>query len=96
MASVDVVLCFSHQDTAYGNSLAEALFKRGVKVFNFVQDIPVGSPWLATIEDNIKSCSVVMPILTNSSAKSKWVNREIKLAKNLGKIILPLLLEGEV
>ena len=92
----DVFMCYSHEDTVYASDLIEELFGRRVEVFDFTKNIPTGSDWFKTIEENLKSSSVVIPILTPAAAASKVLQREIEFAIKNGKVILPLLLEGEI
>jgi hypothetical protein len=92
----DVFMCYVEQDVVYARDIIEELFGRGIKVFDFSQDISPGSQWWDAIQQNISSSSVVIPIITSEASKSIWVQREIDLARRQKKLIFPLLLEGEM
>lgn len=53
-----------------------------------------GAEWMSTFERQIEACAVFVPIMSDHSRAAPWVLREIDLAQELGKPVLPLLLSG--
>jgi hypothetical protein len=54
-----------------------------------------GQPaWVRAIEASIESCAALVLVMSPASAGSDWVDRELDLAEELRKPILPLLLSG--
>lgn len=56
--------------------------------------IPGGSSYASEIPKAIKGCKVFVLILSSRSQASKWVSREVDLAINYGKTVMPFMLEN--
>ena len=56
-------------------------------------DIPGGSWWAASIQQALRSCSVVVLLVTAHSVSKEWVLDEIVAARNLRVPIIPATLE---
>ncbi len=59
-------------------------------------DINYGTRWAAVIQERIRSCAVMLVVMTPEAARSKWIEREILEAEDNDKTIYPLLLRGEM
>jgi hypothetical protein len=88
----DVYLCYSRADRAYVARLAEHLAAQGLTVWWDFEIMP-GERFAREIQQRIRACGVFVLVLTPSAAQSKWVSRELHYADDLGKPIVPLLLE---
>jgi peptide deformylase len=53
-----------------------------------------GSRWARDIETAIEECDAFVAVMTEHSRSSDWVQREINLAQELDKPIVPLLVDG--
>ena len=56
--------------------------------------IPGGSSYASEIPKAIKNCKVFVLILSSRSQASKWVSKEVDLAINYGKTVMPFMLEN--
>ena len=90
----DVFLSYSREDDTYVKKLLGYLRKEGLSVWADDQ-IDYGDRWWKTIVARIRNCVAVVVVMTPSSEKSEWVEREILFALNQKKSIFPLLLKGE-
>jgi hypothetical protein len=88
-----VFISYSRTDTPYVERLVAHLGAAGVPVW-VDHKIDHGDRWASVIEAQIESCSAFVPVMTPEAAASEWVEREVHLAQQLGKPILPLLLAG--
>jgi TIR domain len=89
-----VFISYSHKDAAYVGRLRLHLTERSIQVWTD-EGIPYGAQWARTIEDQLRACAVVLPVMSPNSRAAEWVGNEILLALSLKKPILPLLLAGE-
>ena len=81
-------------DRKYVVKLAAKLDKAGITTWIDTSSVTYGARWVAEIEEAIVGCSAFVVVMTPAAKKSDWVNREIDLADEEGKPILPLLLDG--
>ncbi len=88
-----VFISYSRTDTPYVERLVAYLGAAGVPVW-VDHKIDHGDRWASVIEAQIESCFAFVPVMTPEAAASEWVEREVHLAQQLGKPILPLLLSG--
>ena len=88
-------ISYSHRDRAYIARLKTCLQNAGL-AFWTDEGIERGAEWARTIEQMIRSCSAFVPVMSIDSREARWVTREINLAQDAGKPILPLLLSGRV
>lgn len=90
-----VFISYSRRDSVYMRQLTEQLLSRGFNVW-MDESVDYGEDWWRAISRAIREASAVVVIMTPESDKSRWVQREITLADELGKPTFPLLLEGDV
>jgi hypothetical protein len=74
-------------------SVATSLERRGADVFLDVDDINEGR-FSEMIQQAIANCDYFVPILSPDTLESKWVRREIEMAIQLKKTIVPLTTDG--
>lgn len=87
-------ISYSHKDKGYAHKLADEMKRRGIDVW--IDDrIDYGEQWPRVIQENLEHCQVVIVIMTTDAYNSRWVQNELVFAQGLGKIILPLLVEGK-
>ena len=86
----DVFLSYSRRDTQTAMLIKSAIQSLGYTVF-YDQDILEGdSNWRATIAKNIDNCSGLVFFRTQNSVVSKWCQREVNIADESDKTILPV------
>ena len=95
VASGQVFLSYSRVDRTYVAKLAAELERRGFAVW-YDDRIDLGHRWWRTIEQQIEVCAAMVVVMSPEARDSEWVEREIMLAQQEKKPILPLLLRGKV
>jgi chaperonin GroEL len=88
-----VFISYSHKDAPYVVRLVAHLRSAGVDVWTD-EGLDYGDQWPLKIERMIDSCQAFVPVMSMNSRDAAWVDREIDLAQELGKPVLPLLLSG--
>ncbi len=90
-----IFVSYSRADSDYARRLVDHLTRAG---FNVWMDnrIDHGEDWWLTIVKALKHCAAFIVIMTPSSDESRWVQREVTIADNLGKPAFPLLLRGDL
>src|SRR5215470_14659497 len=90
-----IFISYSRVDREYAERLVAHLTAAGLPVW-VDHNLDYGDRWGTVIRERIDSCAVFMPIMTPDADGSPWVAREIIRAEAKGKLIIPLLLAGEV
>jgi hypothetical protein len=90
-----VFISYSHADAGYVQRLAAQLEAAGVPVW-FDRDLGPGTEWSFEIEDRLRTSAAVVPVVSDASSQSQWVDREIDFAQELGTPILPIYVGGTV
>ena len=90
----NVFISYSREDNDYVQNLIGFLRNSGLSAWADDR-IDYGDLWWRTIVANIRSCIAIVVVMTPNSEHSKWVEREVMFADNLGKPIFPLLRDGE-
>jgi hypothetical protein len=89
-----VFISYSQRDRDYVRALVAHLQSHGVTVW-FDENLHAGtSQWVKSIEGAIEGSIAVIPVMSTESDGSVWVDRELDLAQELRKPIVPLLLSG--
>lgn len=71
-----VFVSFSHEDEAFVGELCDRLSRIGVSHFKADRDTQPAAEWAESIWDAIRTCRVVLMILTPRFMKSRWRNLE--------------------
>jgi hypothetical protein len=89
-----VFISYSRGDAAYVSTLVGFLTSEGIPVW-IDEALQPGTPtWVRVVEREIENCQAFLLVMSSNSSESSWVDRELDLAQELGKPILPLLLSG--
>ena len=89
----DVFISYSKSDRSYALDLAEELRARGISVWIDQTSIRGAKNWASEIVTAINDCSTMLCLLSPNSIASENVAREVHLASEKRKHILPVLLE---
>ena len=89
-----VFLSYARADAEYAVKLKTAMLETGFQVWVDL-GIDVGEQWFNQIDEAIKTCAAFVLIMSPSSKSSEWTHKEVLLAKQYQKPVLPLLLEGD-
>jgi formylglycine-generating enzyme required for sulfatase activity len=93
-AAAYLCLSYSRADQGYVRELVADMQAHGFAIW-FDDQVVLGERWWRTIVQAIEGCTAVVVVMSPEAAESTWVEREILLAQQEGKAILPLLLRGK-
>jgi hypothetical protein len=88
-----VFISYSQDDAGYVQRLAAQLQEAGIPV-SLDRNIGSRTGWSFEIEDRLRTSAAVVPVVSDMSSRSQWVDREIDFAQELGTPILPIYLGG--
>lgn len=94
MANKDVFISYKAEEIDEANWVKSVLESNGVSCWMAPACIPGGSSYAVEIPQAIKQAKVFVLILSSKAQTSQWVSREVDLAINEGKVILPFMLEN--
>ncbi|HVT16759.1 MAG TPA: toll/interleukin-1 receptor domain-containing protein [Thermoanaerobaculia bacterium] len=86
-------LCYADRDSDSALTLHRALVEQRCVLWIDKLDIEPGSNWQASIEAAIAQCDQLVVLVSEHSTKSQEVAAEWNLALELGKLIIPVLLD---
>lgn len=91
----EVFICYeTTSDFDLAVNLRESLRRVNIKAFVAQLDIPEGEEWRPYIDDAIENCKHFVAIIGNVALFSDEVKRELNLARELGKVIIPCIHES--
>jgi hypothetical protein len=91
-----VFVSYSHEDAAsYVRQLGVFLAEHGIPAW-FDKEVVTGLRQSTEIEEQIRTCAVFVIVMTRAASQSARISNEVNLANQLGKPIVPLLLDGDV
>jgi len=95
MESDDFFLFVSHvtEDRAAASQVVEELERRGVRCWIAPRNVQPGKPFDDDIADAIESCRAMLLIFSSRCNESEYIRREITVAGNMNKIIIPFRIE---
>lgn len=91
---VDVFLSYSTADTDTAEELAEKLRTSGISTFFGGRSVHGGTHYAGAITRAVARCEIVVVLLSSSSISSPHVQREVSLAIDERRTLLPLALSG--
>jgi formylglycine-generating enzyme required for sulfatase activity len=93
VSMADIFISYAREDQTYARKLADSLRQRGLEVW-MDDRIDFGDRWWQTIVQAIDTSTAFVVVMTPDAEKSEWVEREILVALEERKPIVPLLLRG--
>ncbi len=90
---MELFLSYSRSDSATGDRLRADLEAAGHHVWLDRDDIRGGEQWRASIANGIAAADRILLLMSPASLQSENVAREVSIADDLNKPILPLVLE---
>src|SRR5512135_148894 len=93
MASRTVFISYARADRAAVDQAVDLLRAGGVRVFLDIASIEFGARWKDALMNALRRCERVMVFWSRAAAASEWVEREWRYALELGKKIVPTLLD---
>ena len=89
-----VFISHSSSDKAVADMIVESLENEGIAAWIAPRDIPGGSDYGASIMRGLRECEVFVLVFSKKSNKSDGVIREVQLAFNEKKAIIPFRIEN--
>ncbi|KAF2074520.1 hypothetical protein CYY_004188 [Polysphondylium violaceum] len=86
----EVFLSYAHRDLGFLRPLRTLFEQRSLRCWLDDYRLQAGCNWKAEITKGVEGSSVVVFIVSETSAHSLWCRKELKMCKKLGKKILPL------
>jgi hypothetical protein len=86
-----VFISYSHADHEFVSRLAIDLEDRGADVWIDKMDLHAGTEWRDRITQGVRDCTVFVPVVSPESLESEWASREVGMAIEYSKPVLPLL-----
>ncbi len=90
----DVFISYKSEEYTEASWVKSVLEENGLTCWMAPASIPGGSSYADEIEDAIKKCGVFVLILSQRAQESKWVKKELDMALNQEKVILPFMIEN--
>jgi hypothetical protein len=91
-----IFISYSRRDTEIMQKIVVFLRNQGFKVWvDNEKLIPGTTIWEDEIEKALKASDVVIVVMSPDSKNSEWVRREISLADQFRKRIMPVLVRGD-
>src|ERR1035437_1872708 len=92
----DIFISYSRKDSAQAEQLAEQLTSAGLSCWIDKSGIVGGEKWATEIVEGIRACTTFIILLSPNSIGSENVLRELSLASEKRKRVLPVDLEPTV
>ena len=89
----DVFISYKSEDKEQAAWVRENLEANGISCWMAPESIPGGSNYAMEIVGAMSRCHCVVVVMTAKTLTSMWVDKEIELALNMQKTVLPFMLE---
>ena len=89
----DVFISFSSKEESKADFVRRVLETNKIACWKAPQNIPLGSDYAKAIPDAIRECRIFLLMLSEKSQESPWVRKELDMAVNCGKLIIPFVME---
>ncbi len=90
----DVFISYKAEEIEEAGWVKSVLESNGISCWMAPSCIPGGSSYAVEIPNAIRQAKVFVLVLSSKAQDSQWVSREVDLAINEGKIVLPFMLEN--
>lgn len=85
----DVFISYSRKDRHIVDEICELLNENNISFWRDVREIEPGGKFMGEIVDAIKSCKITLFVSSTNSNQSPYTAKEVALAFNEGKHIIP-------
>jgi peptidyl-prolyl cis-trans isomerase D len=90
----DVFISYSSHDKATADAVCHALEARGIRCWIAPRDVQVGDMWKRSIVEAIREAPIMVLIFSGEANRSPQVQREVDIAFEAGRAILPFRIEA--
>ncbi len=88
-----VFISYSRRDNDFVNQLSYDLNKAGIAVWRDIENIQPGANWQQEIQKYLLQATVLLYIVSENSAKSFWIQNELRAVLNRKIKIIPIILD---
>ncbi len=89
----DIFVSYAHQDKAFVDALVHSLEASQIRCWYAPRDIPTGMEWPAAIPPAIKQSRLMLLVFSKDSNVSQEVAKELTIASNHKKLVVPVNLD---
>jgi pSer/pThr/pTyr-binding forkhead associated (FHA) protein len=89
----DVFISYANQDKPIADAVCALLEMKTIRCWMAPRDILPGADWSESIIDGIAECRAMVLVLSKASNKSPQVKREVAMAVNEGRVVIPFRIE---
>ena len=93
MRKHDVFISYKAEEFEEASWVKSVLNENGISCWMAPASIPGGSSYADEIDSAIQNCGVFVLILSSLAQSSKWIKKELDIALNYNKVILPFAIE---
>jgi hypothetical protein len=90
----DVFISYSQNDKSIADATVAWLEGKGIRCWIAPRDILPGAEWAASIVEAVRAARLIVLIFSTSARSSRPIEREVGLAANAGKVIIPMRVEN--
>ncbi len=88
-----VYISYTRADFSSAQMIRDILGEASIPVFIDSKSLDFGMDYAASIANAIKECQLMIVVISNQSITSQWILKEVKIALQAHKVILPILIE---
>lgn len=88
-----VFICYARRDAGFIRGLVRILRALRLEVFRDEESIEPGARWRDILNESLDSATTVLVFWSKRAASSKWVAGEVARAVELGKRLIPIILD---
>jgi len=89
-----IFISYSSKQIYFANRIKEYFDKIEIESFLANDDIRIAENWKDRILNELKTCNIIVLILSKDFKKSDWCSQEIGIFYSLGKNIIPISIDG--
>lgn len=91
-----IFIAYARRDaSSISDQLLSYLRRAGFDVFRDFSSIPIGSDFATVIRNEVERCDIILALFSRNALRSEWWVREIAWAMEMGKLVVPILLDDE-
>lgn len=90
-----VYVSYSRNDREQMEQIVENLRRSGFDIWIDIQKDSPNQSWQRLVKSALEGCDSLIVLASPSAKRSEWVKREIEIARDLRKTMVPVLITGE-
>jgi len=94
--SHDVFISYSSKNKLTADAICHVIEEKGIKCWIAPRDVASGEDWPAQISQAVSECKMILLVFSDHVNKSKHVKREINIACDEDKIIIPFKIDDSI